>query len=87
MQNAELNPFFTPIFEFHLDLSVEAVLPDCVHFHFHIIFDINYFVKSMGEKFLSWFLMGKYTVFSLFWQIQKSKNSKIQLCTVNSDVP
>ena len=33
MQSAELNPFFTPIFEIHLDLSSEAVLPACVHFH------------------------------------------------------
>ena len=31
MQNAGLNPFFTPIFEFHLDLSAEAVLPDFVN--------------------------------------------------------
>ena len=30
MQSAK---FFTTIFEIHLDLSLEAVLPACVHFH------------------------------------------------------
>ena len=68
MQSAELNPFFTPIFEFHLDLSAELVLPDCVHFHiiwYHWFFIFwNFFVP--WQHFTNQIFV-TYTLLKLFW--------------------